>query len=81
MHSRAQARASGARRGADRYYELRYEALVADPEAQLRPLCDFLGETFLPQMAQPQRLGRQQFERFDQAGQRRRLIGGRLPTG
>ena len=61
----AQARASGARLGADRYYELRYEALVADPEAQLRPLCDFLGETFLPQMAQPQRLGRQQFGEGD----------------
>jgi len=55
-----QARASGARLGPGRFYEMRYEALVADPEAELRPLCDFLDEPYLPQMAQPDRLGREQ---------------------
>ena len=33
---------------ADRYHELRYEALVAEPEATLRPLFDFLGEPWDP---------------------------------
>jgi hypothetical protein len=32
----------GRRLGPDRYREVRYEALVADPEAQLRTLCGFL---------------------------------------
>ncbi len=60
-----QAQASGARLGPDLYYELRYEDLVADPEAELRPLCDFLDEPFLPQMAEPHRLGRRQFDEGD----------------
>jgi hypothetical protein len=39
------ARAAGARLAAqDRYYEVRYEELVADPEATLRKLLGFLGE-------------------------------------
>lgn len=60
-----QARASGERLGAERFFEMRYEALVADPEAQLRPLCDFLGEAYVPGMAEPQRLGREQFDERD----------------
>lgn len=32
-----------ARRGDPRYHEVRYEAFVADPEAVMRPLLDFLG--------------------------------------
>jgi len=52
------AQASAARLGPERYYELRYENLVADPEGVLRPLCDFLGEPFVPEMAEPHRLGR-----------------------
>lgn len=55
-----QAHASAARLGPGRYYEMRYEALVAAPEAELRPLCDFLDEPYLPAMAQPDRLGREQ---------------------
>jgi hypothetical protein len=36
-------REAGARLGSDRYYEVRYESLVADPEPECRRLCDFLG--------------------------------------
>lgn len=35
-------------RGQSRYFELRYEALVGDPEPQLRALFDFLGEPWEP---------------------------------
>jgi hypothetical protein len=35
-------RADGRALGPDWYREVRYEDLVEDPEAQLRPLCDFL---------------------------------------
>lgn len=40
------ARALGARVGAARYLEIRYEALVADPSAGLRRVCDFAGLVF-----------------------------------
>ena len=53
-----QAQASGARLGSDLYYELRYEALVENPEAELHPLCKFLGEPFFSDMARPHLLGR-----------------------
>jgi hypothetical protein len=36
-------REAEARLGPDGYHELRYEALVADPEHECRRLCDFLG--------------------------------------
>lgn len=38
------ARAAGATLGPARFAEVRYEALVADPEPELRRLLDFLGE-------------------------------------
>jgi hypothetical protein len=59
------AQASGAALGPERYYEMRYEALVEDPERELRPLCQFLGEAYLPEMAQPQHLGRRQIAAGD----------------
>lgn len=34
----------------DRYHEVRYEALVTDPEATMRSLLDFLGESWDPQV-------------------------------
>ena len=34
----------------DRFRVMRYEDLIADPESQLRSVCDFLGEVFEPQM-------------------------------
>ena len=37
------ARALGARVGSGRYLEVRYEALVADPAAELRRICSFAG--------------------------------------
>jgi hypothetical protein len=37
------ARALGRRVGSGRYLEVRYEALVADPEAELRRICGFTG--------------------------------------
>jgi Sulfotransferase family len=37
------ARALGARVGPERYLEVRYEALVADPDARLRRVCTFAG--------------------------------------
>jgi hypothetical protein len=55
-----QAQASGARLGPKLYYEMRYERLVEDPEGELRPLCDFLGEPYVPEMARPQQLAREQ---------------------
>jgi hypothetical protein len=56
------AQASGARLGPDRYCEVRYEALVADPDGELAKLCQFLDEPYRPQMARPQVLGRQTIE-------------------
>jgi hypothetical protein len=57
-----QAQAAGTRLGPDLYYEMRYEDLVQDPEAHLRPLCEFLGEPYLPEMANPHHLGRERIE-------------------
>jgi hypothetical protein len=53
------ARASGARLGPGRYYEVRYENLVKDPEHELRAVCKFLDEPYLPQMAHPHLLARE----------------------
>ena len=39
----------------DRFHVVRYEDLVADPETQLRSICEFLGETFEPEMLQFQK--------------------------
>lgn len=41
------------RLGPDRYYMLRYEDLVTDPEQPLRAVCDHLGIPFVPDMLQP----------------------------
>lgn len=44
------ARRFGSTAARGRYLELRYEDLVAEPEARLRDVCAFLGEVFEPQM-------------------------------
>ncbi len=46
----ADARALGSRVGAARYHEVRYEALVADPNAAVRAICRFAGLPFEPSM-------------------------------
>jgi hypothetical protein len=40
----------------DAYVEVRYERLVADPDGQLRALCDFLGEDYDPAMTEPHKV-------------------------
>jgi hypothetical protein len=46
----AAARRLGRRVGAKRYLEVRYEALVDGPEAELRRICDFAGIAYDPAM-------------------------------
>jgi len=43
-------RASGHELGSDRYQELKYENVIADPEAAVRDVCPFLGLEFEPAM-------------------------------
>ncbi|GIG82371.1 sulfotransferase family protein [Planotetraspora kaengkrachanensis] len=38
---------------ADTFYQLRYEDLTADPEAELKKLCTFIGEDYDPAMCEP----------------------------
>lgn len=50
------ARESGRKLGADRYLELRYEDLLARPEAELRRVCEFLDEDYDPAMCEPEKI-------------------------
>jgi hypothetical protein len=59
------ARASAARLDRDHYYEMRYEGLVEDPEGEVQRMCRYLGEPYVSDMAQPQRLGSQMFPSGD----------------
>ncbi len=43
-------RRAGQTLGPERYREVRYEDLIEEPEAVLRPLCPFLGLSFEPEM-------------------------------
>ncbi len=43
-------RAAGAALGAERYREIRYEALVADPESVMREVCPFFELDYAPEM-------------------------------
>ncbi|MEV5571092.1 sulfotransferase [Spirillospora sp. NPDC052269] len=49
-------RRTAAHLGPDRYFELRYEDLVADPAAELAELCGFLGEEYDPAMTEPRHI-------------------------
>ena len=51
-------RLSGSRLSSDRYFELHYEQLVAEPERLLQEICAFLNESYAPAMAEPQQLAR-----------------------
>ena len=50
----------GKRLGPDRFYELYYEDLVRVPEQEVRQLCHFLGESYVPAMVEQHRLAREQ---------------------
>lgn len=52
---------------ADRYCEVRFETLVAEPDRELRRLCDFLGEEFHPQMLRFDERARAAMSRGDAA--------------
>ncbi len=55
------ARAAGRRLGHERYLELRYEELTAEPEGQIRRVCDFLGEAYEAAMVDPGRVAEKSF--------------------
>ena len=54
-----EARSSGNRLGTDRYHEVRYEHLVANPEKVLLGICEYLGESHVLTMAEPHRMAGQ----------------------
>ena len=64
------ARALGEQVGCERYLEVRYEALVADPEAELRQICAFAGlefdETMLGYVGQTDSARKQHQQRLDE---------------
>lgn len=70
------ARAFGARQPEGRYHELRYEALVADPETQLRALFAFLGEAWDPAVLEFDKAEHDGTERYSSFTARRRSEGG-----
>jgi len=47
---------SGKQLGPERYYEVRYEDIIADPEREMRAVCAFLGEEFHPDMCRPEQI-------------------------
>lgn len=53
--------------GDRRYREVRYEDLTADPERELRGLCDWLGEPFDPAMLEFHRSSKKEIPRSEQA--------------
>jgi hypothetical protein len=52
-------RNSGKKLGQERYYEVRYEDIIADPEREMRAVCAFLGEEFHPDMCLPEQIAAQ----------------------
>lgn len=55
------ARCDGAELGPDCYFELKYEELTAAPDKTLKNLCNYLGETFVPEMLTPYQVAAKQF--------------------
>lgn len=74
------ARAFGTRLPADRYLEIRYEDLVADPEARLRAMFDFLGEAWDPAVLEYDKAEHDGVERHTQFTAQRRSEGGENST-
>lgn len=54
-----EARASGIALGPELFYELSYESLTENPEVELQAICEFLGESYVPEMTQQHILARQ----------------------
>lgn len=61
---------------ASRYHELRYEDLVADPEATLRPLFEFLGEAWDPAVLRFDEQEHDASDRYQRFTAERRAAGG-----
>jgi hypothetical protein len=70
------ARAYGEHLPPDRYHELRYEALVADPERELRSLIAFLGEEWDDAVLRYDELPHDTTERYAQYSAKRRAESG-----
>jgi hypothetical protein len=69
-------RALGATLPVDGYHELRYEALVADPEGAARDLLAFLGEPWDAAVLELDAAGHQATERYQRFTAERRRTGG-----
>lgn len=63
--------AAASRLPADTYVEVQYERLASDPEDELRRLCAFLDEEYVPSMVTPR--GTPEWERWHASYGRRRL--------
>lgn len=63
---------------AHRYYELRYEDLVGDPEGSLRRLCEVIGLRFAPEMLEHHRHAAEVVRTTSHPGYHRHLV--RPPT-
>jgi len=74
------AREFGGRQPPGRYHELRYEALVAEPEAQLRALFEFLGEDWDPAVLEFDQAEHDGTERYSKFTAQRRSEGGDSST-
>ena len=70
----------GRRLTADRFLELRYERLVADPEVEARRLFDFLGETWHPEVLDFDPADHAATERYRWFTAQRREAGGETAT-
>jgi hypothetical protein len=71
------ARTEGRRLGVDRYFEVRYERLVADAEPVIRATCEFLDEPFVSEMLQPEVIARQQLPPGSHEGVRHPITAAR----
>jgi hypothetical protein len=69
----AEGREQGLGLGSGRYLELRYEELVADPEATLRELCEFIDLPFDQAMLAPERRAETIIAGYPDAGVHRNL--------
>jgi len=59
------AREAGANFGRNHYYEIRYENLVENPSDELRKVCEFLQESYEPEMLSPEVMAQARIEPDD----------------